>query len=317
MLAKKTSKNKFIFVGGVPRSGTSLLQKVLDMHPLIYGGPEFDNLINIISLYKKMIAGVENGRQSIFYSKPLLQNYFMTFIESLFSEKSLPSLEYISEKTPSNVLVFEDLINLFPEAKFILMIRDPRAIINSFQIVNRRAKKANIKVDVGVDLPKDVKLISKYLSYGQAFKTKHSDSCHVVYYEDLLTNPTETVKSLCVFLSINYQESMLDTTSTNDTSNLIAINKEINSWYNSSMYHNNIDASKLTEWQHSISNKDKRFINHYFYFKNYSLLSRYKFDNINFIDKILVAPIYIQEYGLIHFIERFYKSKYSLPTQDS
>ena len=42
--------SRFIFVGGAPRSGTTLVQNMLDSHPDILGGPEFIHIPDIINL---------------------------------------------------------------------------------------------------------------------------------------------------------------------------------------------------------------------------------------------------------------------------
>ena len=53
--------NKFIFVGGAGRSGTTMVQNVLDSHPDIIGGPQFRNIPDIIDLRKKLHELMEIG----------------------------------------------------------------------------------------------------------------------------------------------------------------------------------------------------------------------------------------------------------------
>ena len=44
-------ETKFIFVGGSPRSGTTLVQRILASHPNIFGRPEFDFLHAIADIF--------------------------------------------------------------------------------------------------------------------------------------------------------------------------------------------------------------------------------------------------------------------------
>ncbi|MGB0109821.1 MAG: sulfotransferase, partial [Terriglobales bacterium] len=60
LLASQLSR--LIFVGGSPRSGTTLVQRVLDCHPEIYGGPEFDFVPPIVDLFQEMRRSIRSGR---------------------------------------------------------------------------------------------------------------------------------------------------------------------------------------------------------------------------------------------------------------
>lgn len=47
---------RYILVGGAPRSGTTLLQNILDSHPDIVGGPEFMHLRDFVELRKTLVT---------------------------------------------------------------------------------------------------------------------------------------------------------------------------------------------------------------------------------------------------------------------
>ena len=52
---------QFIFVGGAARSGTTLVQNILDSYPYIIGGPEFRNIPSIIKLRNELHESIAGG----------------------------------------------------------------------------------------------------------------------------------------------------------------------------------------------------------------------------------------------------------------
>ena len=136
---------KFVFIGGVPRSGTTMLQKILGNHPQISAGPEFDNIPVIMDLFKKMKSGIKSGRQEVYYNQEFLKQNFNLFIESLFKNRITNETVYISEKTPSNALVFKELLDINTNNKLVFIVRDPRGIAASMKEVCQKAKKKQYK----------------------------------------------------------------------------------------------------------------------------------------------------------------------------
>jgi Sulfotransferase family len=53
---------RIVFVGGSPRSGTTLIQQLLNYHPAVYGGPEFDFVPEIADLFRRMRQSIRSGR---------------------------------------------------------------------------------------------------------------------------------------------------------------------------------------------------------------------------------------------------------------
>ncbi|NIA09336.1 MAG: hypothetical protein GWP10_06315 [Nitrospiraceae bacterium] len=111
---------RLIFVGGAPRSGTTLVQNMLDSHPDILGGPEFLHIPHIINLRKGLQHSIEREWIDLICSYDDVDKAICLLIECLL----LPladrhGCKFLSEKTPENVLVFSELISLFPGARFI------------------------------------------------------------------------------------------------------------------------------------------------------------------------------------------------------
>jgi len=98
------------------------------------------------------------------------------------------------------------LAKAFPEAKFIIIIRDPRGATSS--IIKRREKA-----------PKDVPLLysfarswRKHVAFTKTFmkNSLFKNRLFVFRYEDFVRSPEEKTRDVCKFLNIEYDPSMLD-----------------------------------------------------------------------------------------------------------
>ncbi len=120
------------------------------------------------------------------------------------------------EQTPRNVYYLSEILRIFPGARFVHMIRDPRAVLSSQRGKWKRRKFAKIK-------PSWVEVIRSWANYHPIVTTKlwmaankaaddfpHQDKLHSVKFEDVLDNPEKTLKALCSFLEIPYYINMIN-----------------------------------------------------------------------------------------------------------
>ena len=136
---------KFLFIGGAGRSGTSMVQDLMCKHPSINGGPEFNFTKGIMNLHRGMRTPFFLDRNKQYYTESFLDESFQSFYEGFFHGLDRDATGYISEKTPDNIDVIEDLLRLFPDSKFVFVYRDGRDVVLS----NRKvAKRAAGKIDL-------------------------------------------------------------------------------------------------------------------------------------------------------------------------
>ena len=128
--SKKNSKNKFsidnsihspIFIVGMPRSGTSLVEQILASHNNVYGAGELTFVGEyVLSILEQIKDGGVQEFNNVSFSE--MRNYYLDAISKLnFSEKS------ITDKMPLNFEYIGFLLSAFPEAKIINLNRDARA----------------------------------------------------------------------------------------------------------------------------------------------------------------------------------------------
>ncbi|MCA9407275.1 MAG: sulfotransferase, partial [Candidatus Omnitrophica bacterium] len=269
-LGKKCQKSlgeRYIFVGGVPRSGTTLVQKILDCHPQICGIPEFKYTHHIIQLRNRMRRSVDNQMIDAICSDTDVDCYIRSLIDSFFTPIIMKHhVKYLSEKTPWNVLVFEELMELYPKARFIHVVRDPRAVINSMIMVRKRALKKNLPVPYFTKtISESIRTTRKCLDAGFDAARKFPDRVLTILYEQLLTDLTGETKKICQFLALDWSSEMIDFNKRNNLAEQSMMVGSNAAYYNTEMYHQNPLAKDIQEWKDLLSAKERVAIQRAFY----------------------------------------------------
>jgi len=201
--------SRLIFVGGSPRSGTTLAQRILDCHPDIYGGPEFDFVPLIAGLFQEMRKSIRSGRIDVFLGEKHLVHTFRSLLSALLLPKlEIEGVSYLSEKTPSNVLAFGLLDECTPESKKILVLRDPRDVVCSMLEVGQRQRSRVGRASAFVrDTIAAVDCMNECLKAGTAV-AETSINCLVIYYEDMVSNPLAVSNQMYRFIGVHEIERL-------------------------------------------------------------------------------------------------------------
>lgn len=185
-----------IFIGGVPRSGTTLMRAMLDAHPEVRCGQETRVIPRILQLRshwmkseKESVRLVEAG-----ITKEVLNGAIAQFCLEIIAKHGDPAPR-LCNKDPLTLKMGSYVIELFPAAKFLFMVRDGRATVHS--IISRKV------TITGFDLTSYRQCLTKW---NQAIQTMHeqckeigSDRCMMVYYEQLVLHPEEWMRKILHF----------------------------------------------------------------------------------------------------------------------
>jgi len=224
---------KPIFIVGAPRSGTTLFQYMLRSHPNIslptgeshffiplfrneknFGDlSKIDNVRTVLeAMYKQSADFLDTDIHGIQFDIDSLTEEFHAegriTMESIFSglfEKNAigEGKTRWGDKTPYYVLHMKRLLEKFPDAQFIHLIRDGRDVAMS--LLSR-------KHDFGVyNYFFAAKYWEIYVELGRECGNALGDKVYYeVRYEDLLNTPEATMKGVCNFLDEPYSNSLVN-----------------------------------------------------------------------------------------------------------
>ncbi|APZ93679.1 sulfotransferase family protein [Fuerstiella marisgermanici] len=205
----------YIFVGGSQRSGTSIAQQMLCQLPA--ANPylhEASFLRSLVQCYVDARTNYDRNEHCYFDSVQELRNFqsgvVHAFLEGLTQRLSKPL--HLILKEPHLTILWPFLFELVPEAKFLLMVRDPRDVIASMITVGEKLKRLGQQyLFVDRDIPS---LCAHFLSFYQpAFAVKSSEfrrQLGVVHYEELVTDPQQTLVDITKFTGVGFDQIDLD-----------------------------------------------------------------------------------------------------------
>jgi tetratricopeptide (TPR) repeat protein len=114
--------NTPIFILGMPRSGTSLVEQILSSHPLVYGADELKELSQIVLASCRNFSGGEFPGCIVNYRPQDFERLGARYIESI---QQYSSKNHITDKMPHNFMYIGMIRLMLPNAKIIHCKRDP------------------------------------------------------------------------------------------------------------------------------------------------------------------------------------------------
>ena len=201
--SETASEKNMIFILGMPRSGTSLIEQIITSHSDVFGGGELPILSNIVK--KHFIKDGEFVQDELTeiisdtHKREIIRNEYFDFIRSFqFSEK------FITDKAPLNFRWIGFIKLLFPEAKIIHCSRDPK---------NNCLSMFKNLFEGGLNFTYDQKdLVEYYKNYlGLMFfwKDKYGNFILDIKYENLIKNNVEEIKKIVKFVGLSWEEQCL------------------------------------------------------------------------------------------------------------
>lgn len=222
-----------VFLVGAERSGTTLLRLMLDNHPGIIWQSEFEFAVDCIDGAGNWPSLEEYydwlGKDRIFIDTGFAIDKTLSYpelIKSFLSQKAAGTNAQIIGATCHRH--FDHLLTIWPQARFIHILRDPRDVAKSNI---RMAWAGNVwhGADRWIEAEHTWEKLSRQLPTSRQFE---------FHYEDLIANPPKTLTAICEFLGISYSEDMLD--------------------YSESSTYSPPDMDLRQQWKEKLSSKEVR-----------------------------------------------------------
>jgi omega-hydroxy-beta-dihydromenaquinone-9 sulfotransferase len=232
-----------IFVVGNSRSGTTLMARILGRHPAVFTleelhffeelwSPNYDytnfNRKDALQLASRLLNIQRNGyltqknppeflqeAEKIIGNLPEELSPPLIFSDVLNYETHLHHKTIPCEHTPRNVLYIGEILNFYPQARIIKIIRDPRDVLLSQKrrwkrpfLSQKIPKKQGIRYWVNYHAITISKLWNANVRTADRFEG--DPRVYSLRFEDLIREPESTVEKICSFLGISYDDQMLE-----------------------------------------------------------------------------------------------------------
>ena len=199
-LSNQASTIRPIFIVGMLRSGTSVVEQIISSHHEVYGAGELKNLTQII---------IPILREHLTNDKKKLSNKTFLSIRKQYLEslsRFNTSENVITDKWPLNFRSIGFILSAIPEAKIIHLKRDARATCWSIY-KHYFSDTGNGWAYNFDDLAEFYKLYSELMRYWhEMFPGKVYD----ISYEDLTTNQEDETRKLLEYCELEWDQNCLD-----------------------------------------------------------------------------------------------------------
>jgi len=258
------------FIVGAGRSGTTLLRRILQASPEVHIPPEtyvigkaahqFGRYQNLdwIDMCHYVYSLFEFHRSFGHFGislRPLVQRVrkargeernLAYLIDAMFryhGEETGKVAPRWGDKTPVHSLYMQEILSIFPDAKFIHMLRD-----------GVDSAVSHVEGEIRGDMESAAHTWVQHVRAVKAFAAAHPEHVYEVRYEDLVQRPAEVVEPLCKYLGLPYDPAMLSTldhaSKMGDVSNLKHLHNVMNP----------INTSSIGKGRRALNDEDRQML---------------------------------------------------------
>lgn len=207
---------RVIFVVSSPRSGSTLLERMLASHPLIYGRPEPHLLTPLAHLgyFAKVdkapydhILAAESVREFVRDLPRGEQDYIdacRAYADTLYHRMlaTQPSKQFFLDKTPAYALVLDFIAKIYPDARYVVLTRHPLAVFSSYaeSFFNGDYRAAHAYNPI----------LERYVPAIATFVRQGAVPIYHVVYEQLVTDPQHYLREIFTFLGVPHDPEAVE-----------------------------------------------------------------------------------------------------------
>lgn len=192
-----------VFIVGMPRSGTTLIEQILSSHPLIHGAGEIESLPAINrSIVQHLEYASPTPECMSLVDGQMIREYSERYLQDLAIHS--PTATRITDKFPQNFFSIGLIKTLFPDARIVHCRRDP--IDNCMSLFFHYFKNFKATFDLA-ELAQYYLQYQRLMSYWQDL---FPGQILTVQYEELVVNQEGISKEMIDYLGVEWDEKCLD-----------------------------------------------------------------------------------------------------------
>ena len=193
-----------VFLMGFPRAGTTLLGQILAAHSRIATIEERPLLREGLGTFIQKPGGLA---QLAKLPRGEIERHRRLFFEHAREEGAALEGRVVVDQTPLNTLHLPLIAKLFPDARIVFALRDPRDVVLSCY---RRLFVVNAYVYEFLTLDGTARFYDETMSLAQAFRRDLPPAVLDIRNEDLVADFEGRTRRLCDFLGLAYEDAMAD-----------------------------------------------------------------------------------------------------------
>lgn len=183
---------KPVFVLSSVRSGSTLLRMMLNSHSAIHAPHELHLGSLQVTLRNRWVTSAMN---ELMLDAPQLEH--LLWDRLLHREMTRHGKTVLVNKTPSDTFRWRRILECWPDASFIFLLRHPAATADSWSRAHPEWPADQVVNDV-----------LRYMVAVEAVRTEHGGL--TVRYEDITRDPEREMRRICEFIGIDYEQAMVD-----------------------------------------------------------------------------------------------------------
>ena len=184
-----------IFIVGMPRSGTTLIEQIISSHSNVFGGGELNFLGRAVEIHDLIDVDFTDKSLSEF------REYYLKKIEVLRKQEV-----FITDKMPLNFRWCGFILKAIPEAKIIHVNRDRMATCFSLFKSYFSASGNRYAYDLN-DIKSYYNLYENLMAFWQS---KFAKKIYQIEYERLTMEPKKEIKALIKFIGLKWEDKCLE-----------------------------------------------------------------------------------------------------------
>lgn len=196
--------SRHVFLVGFPRSGTTLLEQVLAAHPAVTTLEEKPTLHALEDRYLTTAAGLD---ELLAITPERAARFRREYWERVRGFGGKPDGKVFIDKLPMNLVNLPLIAKLFPGAKVLFALRDPRDVVLS---AFRRAFAPNAVMHAFSRLEGAARMYDRTMALAEACRAKMPLDLREVRYERLVADFETEARETCAFLGLSWHPGMTE-----------------------------------------------------------------------------------------------------------